>query len=352
MSTPIDKKYGGLDGFRMIAAILVITNHTSPLLSYDAFADFALTRIVSRLTVPFFFMCTGYFFLQKIGADKSKNFDMLKKLLKKLGKLYVISIILYIPINVYAGYFTNHFSVVTMVKDILFNGTLYHLWYFPGLMLGVCICYFLYTRLSAIGAFLISLLLYGIGLLGDSYYAFAQMNPSIESIYQAMFFLFDSTRNGIFFAPVFVMLGGLIATYGKHDQGKKMSYTVGFVFFFCMMVTEGLLVHAFHLSRNDSMYLLSIPCVYFLFQLLLSFRIGSKAYLRTLGMYVYVLHPMCIVIIRVVGKLTGLTPLIVGNSLIHFLLVTLLSFVVSVIAMKVVKKLKKAISGAPAYRGG
>lgn len=57
---------------------------------------------------------------------------------------------------------------------------------------------------------MISLFLYGIGLLGDSYYAFAQMNPSIESIYQAMFSLFDSTRKGCFFAPVFVMLGGLI----------------------------------------------------------------------------------------------------------------------------------------------
>ncbi|USG67868.1 serine racemase VanT catalytic subunit [Brevibacillus ruminantium] len=349
MGTGSEKKYGGLDGFRIIAAILVIANHTSPLLSYDAFADFTLTRIVSRVTVPFFFMCTGYFFLQQIGTDKDKNFDRLLKFLYKVGKLYMLSILLYLPINVYAGYFTNQFSVMTMVKDILFNGTLYHLWYFPGVMLGVCICYFLHTRLSAIGAFLIALLLYGIGLLGDSYYAFAQMNPYIESFYQAMFSLFDFTRNGIFFAPVFIMLGGLIATYGKHDQTKRMSYTVGFVFFFAMMVTEGLLVHAFHLSRHDSMYLLSIPCMYFLFQLLLSMRIRSRRYLRNLGMYVYILHPMCIVIIRAMGKATGLTSLVVENSLVHFLLVTVLSFVVSVFAIILVKKIKKESSRAPDY---
>lgn len=350
MSAGSEKKYGGLDVFRMIAAILVIANHTSPLLSLDAFADFTLTRIVSRVTVPFFFMCTGYFFLQKIGTDKNKNFDRLMKFLYKLGKLYVLSIILYIPINVYAGYFTNQFSALTMVKDILFNGTLYHLWYFPGVMLGVCICYFLYTRLSVKIAFLITLLLYGIGLFGNSYYAFAQMNAYTESIYQAIFSLFDSTRNGLFFAPVFVMLGGMIATYGKHDRGK-ITYTVGFVFFFCIMVTEGLLVHACNLSRHDSMYLLSIPCMYFLFHLLLSFRIRSKRYLRNLGMYVYVIHPMCIVIIRAVGKITGLTPLIVGNSLIQFLLVTVLSFVTSAIAMIVVKKIKKESSSSPDCTG-
>ncbi|MGG4496527.1 acyltransferase family protein [Brevibacillus reuszeri] len=340
MSKGIEKNYGGLDGFRMIAIILVIANHTSPLLSYDVFADMTLTRIISRVTVPFFFMCTGYFFFQKIGTDKRKNVDSLMKFLQKLAKLYAFSILLYIPINVYAGYFTNQFSASALVKDILFNGTLYHLWYFPGVMLGVCICYFLYTRFSTKGAFLISLLLYGGGLLGDSYYAFVQMNPYLDSIYQAMFSLFDFTRNGIFFAPVFVMLGGLIAARGKPDQGKCMPYVVGFILFFGLMVTEGLLVHEFHLFRHDSMYLLLIPCMYFLFRLLLSFRSRSKKYLRNLGMYVYVLHPMCIVIIRLVGKATGLTPLIVENSLIHFLLVTVLSFVVSVIAMRAVKKIK------------
>lgn len=105
-----ERKYGGLDNFRIIAAILVIANHTSPLLSYDAFADFMLTRIVSRVTVPFFFMCTGYFFLQKLGTDKNKNIEMLKQFLIKLARLYMLSILIYIPINIYAGYFNEQFS--------------------------------------------------------------------------------------------------------------------------------------------------------------------------------------------------------------------------------------------------
>ncbi|UIO43130.1 serine racemase VanT catalytic subunit [Brevibacillus brevis] len=170
MNVGSEKQYGGLDRFGIIAAILVIAIHTFPLLSISEWADFTLTRIIARVAVPFFFMCTGFFFMQKLGTDRNKNASMLKQFLWKVGKLYLLSILLYLPVNVYAGYFTDGFTVFSAVKDLLFNGTLYHLWYFPGIMLGVCISTFLYTRLSTWNTFWVTLLLYGIGLLGDSYF--------------------------------------------------------------------------------------------------------------------------------------------------------------------------------------
>ena len=54
---------GGLDIFRMAAALLVIAIHTSPLSSFSPEADFFLTRILARVAVPFFFMVTGQFAL-------------------------------------------------------------------------------------------------------------------------------------------------------------------------------------------------------------------------------------------------------------------------------------------------
>lgn len=170
MNVGSEKQYGGLDRFGIIAAILVITIHTFPLLSISEWADFTLRQTIARVAVPFFFMCTGFFFMQKLGSDRHRNASMLKQFLWKVGKLYLLSILLYLPVNVYAGYFTDGFTVFTAVKDLLFNGTLYHLWYFPGIMLGVCISTFLYTRLSTWNTFWVTLLLYGIGLLGDSYF--------------------------------------------------------------------------------------------------------------------------------------------------------------------------------------
>ena len=54
MTMKQEQSYGGLDRFRILAAVLVIAIHTSPLGSYSADADFFLTRILARVAVPFF----------------------------------------------------------------------------------------------------------------------------------------------------------------------------------------------------------------------------------------------------------------------------------------------------------
>ena len=50
--------YRWLDRFRLIAALLVIAIHTSPLGSVSPEGDFYLTRVFARIAVPFFFMVT------------------------------------------------------------------------------------------------------------------------------------------------------------------------------------------------------------------------------------------------------------------------------------------------------
>ena len=48
------KSFAALDAFRLIAALLVVAIHTSPLASLSPDADFLLTRVAGRLAVPFF----------------------------------------------------------------------------------------------------------------------------------------------------------------------------------------------------------------------------------------------------------------------------------------------------------
>ena len=56
---------GGLDWFRLPAALLVVANHTSPLLAFSPEADHVLTQILARVAVPFFLTVSGYFLLPK-----------------------------------------------------------------------------------------------------------------------------------------------------------------------------------------------------------------------------------------------------------------------------------------------
>ena len=56
---------GGLDRFRVLAALLVAANHTSPLLDLSPLADHILTQILARLAVPFFLAVSGCFLLPR-----------------------------------------------------------------------------------------------------------------------------------------------------------------------------------------------------------------------------------------------------------------------------------------------
>ena len=67
------KPLGSLDYFKIIAALLVIAIHTSPLTSFNVEADFVLTRIIARTAVPFFLMVTGYFLLPQYIWGKSMD---------------------------------------------------------------------------------------------------------------------------------------------------------------------------------------------------------------------------------------------------------------------------------------
>ena len=87
-----------------------------------------------------------------------------------------------------------------MAQKLLIDGTLYHLWYFPAVLLGVVIARGL-ARLGLPAALEAALLLYLIGLGGDSYYGLTAQLPALDALYGGLFRLCSYTRNGLFLAP-------------------------------------------------------------------------------------------------------------------------------------------------------
>ena len=65
------KRQGGLDACKLLAALLVVAIHTSPLAELAPLGDFFLTRVLGRLAVPFFFMVTGHFVLGPVLAGRA-----------------------------------------------------------------------------------------------------------------------------------------------------------------------------------------------------------------------------------------------------------------------------------------
>ncbi|SEN83431.1 Surface polysaccharide O-acyltransferase, integral membrane enzyme [Amphibacillus marinus] len=327
--------YRGIDYFRLIAAILVVAIHTSPLSSYSVSGDFILTRAIGRVAVPFFFMASGFFMFGR--AEKGKvSFTKILAFLKKVAILYLIAILLYVPLNIYTGSYQSWLDGSTLVKQLVFDGTFYHLWYLPAIMLGMMIVWLLLNYLTTRQALLLTTLLYMIGLFGDSYYGLIEQMPTINSIYGVLFNISTYTRNGVFFAPIFILLGTVIA-----KKGKKLALKVsllGLIITGSLMIIEALVLNTFALQRHDSMYILLIPTMFFLFHALLHWQGKSVSGLRDLAMLVYLIHPAMIVVIRAIAQVVNLTDILVVNSFIHFVAVAVASFIASLLWLKIKKE--------------
>ncbi len=311
--------YPGIDCFRLWAALLVVAIHTSPLAMFGSTGDFILTRVAARLAVPFFFMTSGFFLI----SHYAENANRLVRFVKHTCLIYGLAIVLYLPVNVYNGYFQMEELAPNLVKDLVFDGTVYHLWYLPASVIGAMIAWYLVRRFDYPKAVLITAGLYVVGVFGDSYYGLAEGVWGGESFYRFLFQLSDHTRNGVFFAPVFFVLGGFIA-----DSRREMELFTsarGFGISFALMLGEAMCLRRFGLQRHDSMYLFLLPCAYFLFQMLLHVRGKRRERLRTLSLLVYLLHPMVIVFVRLFAKGLHLQGLLVENSIVHYVAVCLLS---------------------------
>lgn len=324
--------FGVIDYFKFIAAILVIAIHIGPLTTYSEYGDFLLTGILARLAVPFFFMASGFFLFRKLTEASGQNWKIVHRYAYQIGMLYFLSILIYFPLNLYAGYFED-FSFFGLVKDVLFDGTLYHLWYFPALITGIYLTFYLYEKVTFPFLFIITSLLYMIGLLGDSYFGLTIQSPRLHTIYMQMFTIFDYTRNGLFFSPLFLVLGARLATNPRPLRPVRES-AVCFAIALSLMIAEGVLLERIAWPRHDSMYIFLVPAVYYLFQLLLSQRGKSSRHLRQISTWMYIVHPLIIVLVRGVGKATGLSWLLVSNNLIHFVAVTLLSILVAILVAR------------------
>ena len=319
-----------LDRFRVVCAVLVIAIHTSPLETLSLDADWLFTRVVARIAVPFFCMATGYFSREKLECGG------LGRGLRKMLLLYAAAVVLYLPLNLYMGDL-DHITFVSLLRDLFLDGTFYHLWYFPAVILGLSILRGAVKLLGWSKAGVLTALLYLIGLGGDSWHGLAVLLPGGSAFYERLFACMDYTRNGLFFAPVYLWLGGTLSRH-RLDQGTSI---VGFLLSFCALLAEAALLRYSWLSRFDSMYLALLPTSLFLFAFLTSDVPADRKHLRVFSLLMYIIHPWCIVGLRLFARPLQLWNLLVENRFTAFFAVCLTSAMISALGTIIWQHIKE-----------
>lgn len=312
--------YAGVDWFRLPAALLVIAIHTAPLSGISKGLDAAVTYGLGRIAVPFFLMTTGYFLLAPCFGEKSGSRERWRRFERKILLIYAASTLLYLPVAWYAGNLPG--NLTEAVRMLLFDGTFYHLWYFPALLIGGRIALGL-GRAGYRKALTAAGILYLIGLFGDSYYGLTEEIPLLKKLYGYLFQISSYTRNGIFYTPLFLIMGAFLRNTAKKIRQMDLRVLIpGMV----LLAAEAYLVFRLDLAKHDSMYF-SLPFVmYVLYQALLSVKGTAPGWLRNGTLCVYVIHPLMIVLVRGAAKWTGTSALLVECAPVHWLAVSMASF--------------------------
>lgn len=292
------KTYGILDIAKFISALLVIAIHCAPFIQVDESVNFVFVQIFARLAVPFFFITSGWLFFRKIdpkqGMKDINNVSALKHYWFRIFKIYVIWSVLYLPLMIVTwiqgGFDLN--SIIRLIRDFLFNGTYYHLWFLPALLMGIPFVYVLYTKFQKHWMLWISLTLYVMGMMINVYGNTLLEVPVIGSIIQGYESILVTSRNGIFFAPIYLSLGIYVQDFLQENFKKQSG--IAFLISFGLFCGEAYLLRQSNIMHDlTSMYLMLLPTVFFLFMFLMQFHLKEQSIfstLRKMSLLIYVSH--------------------------------------------------------------
>lgn len=310
------KKNQGIEQFRVLLAMMVVAIHCLPLHHLWPDGDILITLTLFRIAVPFFFMISGYYVFSDLATQNSYPArQRVWQFIKKQLQVYLIATLLFLPIAWYSGMLGLNMPLGTFIQTLLVNGILYHLWYFPAIITGSLLVMGLLTRLSFKQVFFIAVGLYVVGLGGDSWSGLAEHTP-ITPLYSLIFQLLAGTRNGIFFAPLFLLLGVLARRFAqKPASPHRYSYLM--ISLICLLL-ESYLLHHFTTPKHDSMYVFLPFVLLFFFPIIQQWQapiIWKQA--GRLSLWLYLLHPYTIAVTHFLSQKLPL----LQNNLINFFVV-------------------------------
>ena len=281
------ERYYGIDILKFICAFLVVAIHVKPF-SEDVFANanalnFLFPQVLCRIAVPFYFAASGFLLFRNMDS-RPMDWMRIQKYCFKLLRLYGL------------------WSLLLIVGG---NG---HLWYLGATVVGIIclsLCFHLGIKFEI--TFLLSVILYVVGLLGDSYYGLLEQLRSfavIDYAAKGYEYFFRNTRNGLFMGMPFLLIGAVFAV--KKVRIKPVLAITGFIISVALLILEAYTLEYYEMCRDHNMFLALIPATFFLFALAVYVDLPkSDRYerLQSVGSLIYYMHMMIFSIIAPVFSL-------------------------------------------------
>lgn len=283
----------GIDLVKYAAAILVICFHCQSVFQ-NPVVNHLFKNVLCRIAVPYFLVSTSYFVRR--GQHRSPGY--IKQYIKSLVKSYLFWSLIYLPVGfmwVQQNYpLSPTLYPVALIFGLFYTGTYYHLWYIPAAIFGIICVQWLLKKSGYIILFGFATLMYGFGSL-ETYYAYIE-NEQLKAFFDQYLSLFITTRNGLFFAFIFVGLGFFLWDYREKIACSQKYLGLLVAFTGILLVSEGIIVYS-NLGIDKNFMWMLVPFTSCLFCWSLFVKVEEKIdvkRLRDLGKYYFFIHPLCI----------------------------------------------------------
>lgn len=304
-----NQNYPALDIMKIVCAILVISNHTNIFLPYSYWLNFIVIHIFARIVVPFYFFNSIY----TIATKDTNDFSYYKKYLTNITKTYLGWSLLYIPIGLIA--LSELFDLTPLVISvgaifgILNIGTYFHLWYLAALIFALFCFYIIHIKkqVSLKTCGIIAFILFIIGAI-ETYYGVLD-NTSLKPLADMYFTIFQTTRNGLFFTPIYIVVGyyaGKSKSYDKISTKHKLYLSI---FFLALIFIEAFICRLYFNPLNYNIYIMALPFTYFFYGFLLDYKPKHQynfTMFRAYSSQLYFTHAAFLIITPIVLSLFNL----------------------------------------------
>ena len=285
--------YALLSLFQYIVSILLILVHCQRLFEHEAL-HFIQKSMFGRMAVMFVLISLAYFF--RVHWKREPYAGKLPLYIKGILKVYGFWSLVYLPYAL--TYFQSlhlplYLAPLAILAALFYIGMSYQLWYIPAFLLGLLLVHFLYRKLGPKKTFALLLILYTLGAI-ETYHAY--LSPSLLTdwydVYAKFFF---TSRNGLFYTPIFIYLGYFLADYGQIALFQKKRW-LSLLLASLFLAGEGVLVYI-RQGLDKNFFFALIPFTLFLFNWLLKAewkREKNWRHLKDLSILYFFLHPIFI----------------------------------------------------------
>lgn len=223
------EQYAAVDIFKLICALLVVGIHWEPFIEYGEKANFLFSSVFCRIAVPFFFVSAGYFLKDKLQSWKETG-----KYLLRLLQLYMVYTVPYLPMifqEIYHERGDMAGRIRLLVVRLFWRGSYLQFWFFPALIIGVCIVFVLRNKLH-LPRVVLAILAVGLWIIGViSAPNYVQGNSNEVNQFLVNLNLAYNARDAIFWGFPFVYFGNMI--YEKRSYlrlgGEVLGLAIGIV---------------------------------------------------------------------------------------------------------------------------